>query len=140
MTKCCPIARMLFVNSKPELMPRELCSMAGIIISLSLPGVQTHSHLTALHLPHPLLMASALTPPILPILNEPCFGTMKVASSAVGLSLDIAPSKGNVMHQVGQITFRSPKPLLMQPEKLITTVQIIMLLWSLLPRLILIPL
>ena len=31
-------------------------------------------------------------------------GTTKVASSAISLSLDIAPSKRNVMHQVGQIT------------------------------------
>ena len=128
------------MNSKPKLMPREQCSTAGIITLLSLPGVQTLSHLTTPHLPHPLLTASTLTPPILLMLNEPYLGTTKVASSAIGLSLDIAPSKGNVMHQVGRITFRSPKSLLMQPEKLITTIQIIMLLWLLLPRLILIPL
>ena len=98
MTRCVPIVRMLFMNSKPELMPRELCSVAGIITSLSLPGIQTLSCLTALHLPHLLLTASALTPPILPMPNKPYLGTMKVASSAVGFSLDITPSKGNVMH------------------------------------------
>ena len=84
-----------------KLMPRELCSAAGIITLLSLPGMQTLSHLTTLHFPHPLLTASTLTPPILPMPNESYLGTMKVASSAVGISLDIVPSKGNVMHQVG---------------------------------------
>ena len=69
---------MLFENLKPGLMPREICSAAGIITLLSLPSMQTHSNLTTLHPPHPLLMESALTLQILPMLNKPYLGTMKL--------------------------------------------------------------
>ena len=88
--------RMLSNDLRPGPMPRETCSVAGIIILLTLPDMQPLFPLTAQH-PHLLQTENTLTHPTSQMLSEPSLGTTRVVSNVVVPLLDITLSRANVM-------------------------------------------